>query len=90
MLVLEDDALAALPAPVEIVDEQGRTVLAPIFGLGGVSLAISLGSERVAQIWQCGCGLLAPIISPRFSKICTAPMSGSRAELDRTARATPR
>ena len=35
------------------------------------SRAGSSGTCSVAQIWQCGCGLLAPIIAPRFSKICT-------------------
>ncbi len=33
------------------------------------------GIEEVAQIWQWGCGLLAPIMAPRFSKICTWLMS---------------
>ena len=34
-------------------------------------LADLIGIVSFAQIWQCGCGLLAPMISPRFSKICT-------------------
>ena len=33
--------------------------------------------SSVAQIWQCGWGLLAPIIAPRFSKICTQRISSS-------------
>src|ERR1035437_6450322 len=40
------------------------------------SLEISLGSAWLDQIWQCGCGLLAPIMAPRLSKICTYWISG--------------
>src|ERR1700689_4682849 len=35
------------------------------------SFAGSFGSVAFAQICPCGCGLLAPIIAPRFSKIST-------------------
>jgi hypothetical protein len=49
-------------------------------------LTISLGSLQVAQIWQCGCGLLAPIIAPRFSKICTARMLSCASSLMNSSR----
>ena len=38
------------------------------------SLAGSFGSVAFAQIWPCGCGLLAPIMAPRFSKMRTELM----------------
>src|SRR5271163_1261748 len=41
------------------------------------SFAGSLGSVAFAQICPCGCGLLAPIIAPRFSKISTELISFS-------------
>ncbi len=41
------------------------------------SFAGSFGIVAVDQIWQCGCGLLAPIMSPRFSKICTWPIKAA-------------
>ena len=44
------------------------------------SLAGSFGTVAFAQICPCGCGLLAPIIAPRFSKIRTEliPFSAPR------------
>ena len=40
------------------------------------SAAGSSGICSVAQIWPWGWGLLAPIMAPRFSKICTCWISG--------------
>jgi hypothetical protein len=45
-----------------------------------VSAAGSSGTKSVDQICPCGCGLLAPIMAPRFSKICTYSIQSSAAQ----------
>jgi len=44
----------------QIIAQQARGFLFPVFPEGASSFSGSTGSDALAQIWQCGCGLLAP------------------------------
>src|SRR5579885_3198369 len=74
----QDDALVSREFQREVGAEQAGT------GMRSRILALmeeffrGLIRERFGgQIWQCGCGLLAPMSAPRFSKICTQDVAGA-------------
>jgi hypothetical protein len=75
-LVRHDYPLAVGQLGVEVVAEQAAAVC-PLLD---EFLRRLVGSRSLAQICPCGCGLLAPIIAPRFSKICTCRTHGRCAE----------
>ena len=75
-LVLFHHALAAGLLQPGVLAQQAGPRAPRHASCAAVSLATSLGIAWFDQIWQCGCGLLAPIMAPRFSKICTWRISG--------------
>jgi len=70
VLVLKNDALVGGFLGGQIVAQQAMPC-GPGAGAGGDLGSGFVGDKVVDQIWQCGCGLLAPIIAPRFSKTCS-------------------
>ena len=58
---------------LQVIAQKARPPFAQILVCAACSFAGSFGTVSFAQICPCGCGLLAPIIAPRFSKSSRSP-----------------